>query len=219
MDNIERYLEWLEYFVNETQRLNIEDGEYTLCSATIDIINRRFDSKKISTFHSMDDWYRFLSTIIDNDIEEGEGSREEEGSREKYYIHTIRVKIIDHHPVSERRRQFIHHFALVQHLDIFYLCDSWEGIHKFKCRRRRRYNYEELADILVNPIINMLNLEFLDGDRLNPVFDDDEGTGWSDQRRQLEEEGIDTDEYRIPIYDFYKPHSNDILIHTYKFDI
>lgn len=188
------YLDWLE---SKIRRLQIERDEDSLCITVGDIIEELYGDAKVSTFYTLIDWYSFLHSL-----------------EPVNYIHVIKIKFSD--PVTETRfRHFIHLFILVQHGHKFYLCDSWEGIHRFKCRRYST-DIDKLNDTIVQPIIDMLDRGVLDGNLLTCIFNDETDIGWAIERELLESEGMDTEDFHIPVYEFNHPYRNDILINTYS---
>lgn len=201
---MKNYLRWLESTIIEKQ---IELGEDSLCVATNDIIDEMYSENIVTTFNSLDHWYNFLDTL-----------------RSGRYIHAIKIKISD--PVTETRfRHFIHCFMLVQDSQSgvagageasgrFYLCDSWEGVHRFTCREHT-LSRRGLLRRLIEPINYMLETGALDGDHLTDFFDDDERLQWRRYREELEKEGMDVADFRIPSYEFARPYRNDILVKTY----
>ena len=122
------------------------------------------------------------------------------------HIHTFQITIGAKRELKMKRTgrkiklsalAFNHSFLVVQNDDIMRLCDAWEFVHPFTCRKNT-HTLEKLYDILKILLkVSKNDLTEEDIGILNQYFNNDNQTDWEESIQEKKDRGEDAQTYGV----------------------
>lgn len=169
---------------------NTKSEDETLCIDTALSMVEKFT--KVFEFKNLKSWMGSFDKIADDEFKLHHFHIKLTGKEPPFKYHVEAAKRAGRVAKDRSVAVLTHAFVIVNHGDDWFLCDSWQGIHKIKCRQR---TFKDLKKAL-NSIQNKFEVgKYTDADALLNFFDNQDQTRWKEDIEQLEDDGEWTQKY------------------------